>query len=225
MGATKADFSLFAVTVFVIDNGSPQKNLTTVVYFRIRENCSDFTREYTNLMTGCTEAREIIRRTGTVSEIGFIFNVPNNTKIVRMAVDFGLLNPFKVIGDLVNYRFAYTSGGKRISKVLKRRLLVDTKLDRKIAMFLWRPIDIIGDRVNVSVTLNVDSGKSRLFGRGQGIELFLLNRSRNYCKNSRCVGLYGTLTKSMAAGGGKPECTRQDQYVVVEKYSKCIGLR
>ena len=219
----KADFSLFAVTVLVTDNGSPQKNLTTVVYFRIRENCSDSTREYTNLMTGCTEAREIIRRTGSPSEVGFIFNVPNNTKIARITLDFGLFNPFKVIGDIVNYRFEYNSGAQTTSVVLRRRLLVNTALDRKIAMFLWNPINVIGDRVNVSVTVNVESGRNRLFGGGQGIELFLLNRSRNYCENSICVGLYGALTKSMAANGGKPECTRQDQYVVVEKYSKCVG--
>jgi len=219
--ATKADFSLFAVTVFVADNGTPQKNLTTVVYFRIRENCTDSTREYTNLMTGCTEAREIIRRTGTPSEVGFIFNVPNNTKIARLTLDFGLFNPFKVIGDIVNYRFEYNSGARRTSVVLRRRLLVNTTLDRKIAMFLWNPIDVIGDRANVSVTVIVESGRTRLFGGGQGLELFLLDRGRNYCENSKCVGLYGTLSKSMAANGGKPECTRQDQFVVVEKYSKC----
>ena len=223
-GAAKADFSLFAVTVFVIDNGSPQKNLTTVVYFRIRENCSDFTREYTNLMTGCTEAKEIIRRTGTPGEIGFMYKLSNNTKIARITVDFGLLNPFKVIGDVVSYRFAYTSGGKRISKVLKRRLLVNTTLDKKIAMFLWKPIEIVGDRENVLVTLNIDSGRSRLFGGGQGIELFLLNKSKNYCGNSTCVGLYDALSRAVASKGGQPECTRQDQFVVVEKYSKCIGL-
>ena len=221
--AIKADFSLFAVAVAVIDNGSPQKNLTTGVYFRIRENCSDSTREYTNLVTRCTEAKEIIRRTGMQSQVGFTFNVPNNTKIVRITVNFALFNPFKVVTNVVNYRFNYTSDGKSKSEIVKRRLLVNTTLERKIAIFLWKPIDIVGDTDNVSVTLKVDSGTNKLVGGGQGIELFLLNRSRNYCKNSECVGLYHTLSKSISANGGKPECTRQDQFAVVEKYGACSG--
>ena len=219
----KADFSLFVLTVVVIDNGSPQLNLTTNVYFRIKENCSDSTREYTNLMTGCPEASEIIRRSGSPNEVGFLFTVPNNTRIARITVDFGLFSPFKVIEDFVDYSFEYVVGVIRKAASLRRRLLVNTTLDRKIAMFLWKPIEIIGDKANISVSLKVGSGKMLLTGSGQGIELFLVNGSRNYCSNSQCVGLYNTLSKAKATAGGKFECTRQDQYVVVEKYSSCIG--
>ena len=220
---TKADFSLFVVNVFVIDNGSPPLNLTTKVYFRIRDNCTDSTREYTNLVTGCPDSREIIRQIGGRSEVGFMFNVPNNTRISRMTVDFGLFSPFKVIEDVVNYKFEYSVGKSSKSALVKRRLLVNTTIDRKMEMFLWKPIEIIGDKAIIPVTLRVQSGKNELSGGGQGIELFLLNRSRDYCANSKCVGLYGLLSKAMGANGGKPECTRRDQFVVVDKYSPCIG--
>ena len=219
----KADFSLFVLTVFVIDSGSPRLNLTTNVYFRIKENCSDSTREYTDLMTGCPEAKEIVRRIGFHNEVGFMFVVPNNTRIARMTVDFGFLFPFKVIEEFVDYSFEYVVGAIRKSVLLRRRLLVNTTLDRKIAMFLWKPIEIIGDKANITLSLIVRSGKNMLSGGGKGIELFLVNRSRDYCGNSKCVGLYDTLSKAQSASGGKYECTRQDQYVVVDKYSSCIG--
>jgi len=35
--------------------------------------------------------------------------------------------------------------------------------------------------------------------------------------------LYGALSESTAAIGGKTECTRKDQFVVVEKYGACSG--
>ena len=220
----KADFSLFVVTVFVIDNGSPPRNLTTDLYFRVKENCTDSTRDYTNLMQNCPQAREIIRRIGSPSEVGFMFTVPNNSKIARVTVDFGLFQQFKVIEKPVDYTFTYFVGRTKKSSVLTRRLLVNTTLDRKIAMFLWKPVEIIADKENVTLELRVTSGRSdQLYGGGNGIELFLVDRSSDYCANDDCVGLYDVLSQTMSVNGGKPECAREDQFVVVTKYSSCKG--
>ena len=214
----KADFSLLAVTVLVVDNGIPQRNVTTKVYFRVKENCTAGATEYTNLVQKCLQSREIIKRgISLAGEISFQIIVPNNTKITRITIDFSKFTRFNFIEEVIRYEFHY----EKQTKVLLRRLLVDTAREPKLEMYLWNPIDIVGTTLNISLNLRVISEKGMsLFGGTSGIELYLLDRSKNYCLDSNCVSLYSVLTSVLTAYG-RPECARKDGFTTIAKYSSC----
>ena len=221
----KKDFSLFAVTVFVADNGVPVRNLTTDFYFRVKEICNDSTREYTNLMQNCPEARENIMRESMSSEVGFTFVVPNDTKISRITIDFKRMFLYKGIAESINYSFRYSDGVSNQNSVVERRLLVNTTIEPLVNIFLWKAINISANKVNVTVHLSISTGKSgQLSGGEKAVTLTLLDNSKNYCQNEECVRLYSAISATSAKAGGKPECARQDPSVVITKYDFCKGL-
>ena len=214
----KEDFSLFAVIVLVMDNGIPQRNVTTKVYFRVTENCTAGTAEYTTLVQKCLQSREIIKR-GISSHVkaAFQFIVPNNTKITRITLDFSKLPKFNFIEEVISYEFFY----ERQTQLLNRRLLVDTTLEPKLEIYLQNPIDIIGTTENISLSLLVQNeNRYSLYGNMTGIELDLLDRSKDYCANSNCFSLYKILA-SLLNTTGRPECAGKDGYAMKAKYGSC----
>eukprot|EP00112_Aurelia_sp_Birch-Aquarium-sp1_P014567 Seg3157.1 transcript_id=Seg3157.1/GoldUCD/mRNA.D3Y31 product="hypothetical protein" protein_id=Seg3157.1/GoldUCD/D3Y31 len=218
----KADFSLFALTVLVTDNGIPQSNVTTKVYFRVKENCTAGTTEYTKLVQICPQSLEIIKRgISSPGELSYQFIVPNNTKITRITIDFSKFAPFKFIEEVIKYEFRY----EKQTKLLLRRLLVDTTREPKLEMYLWNPIDVVGTTANITLTLSILSEKGRSpFGGSTGIELYLLDRSKNYCADSNCVSLYSVMTSVLTADG-RPECARKDGFTTIAKYGSCKVIK
>eukprot|EP00794_Sanderia_malayensis_P014331 gene14331-15822_t len=220
----KADYSLFRLDVFIYDDGSPQRNLTTTVYFRVKEDCTHLQPPIMAFVNKCPQYLKVLTAVATRAEVGYNFVIPNNSAINILAIKFLSLTPSMYLERNVTYQFSYL-GGNRVLKTVSviRRLLINTTVDTRLFIYLWKPIIVRGNSANVTVSLEIrnTSNTQRMtdFTNVQ-ITVYAFDNAVKYCADTMCVVQFKEVEK-LFKKTNPYECARDEANLLPSKYSSC----
>ncbi len=213
----KADFSLFRLDVVVYDGGQPQRNLTTRVYFRVKDNCSYGPSEYSAYQKSCSKYMPTIVVTGQEAERDYTFVAKNDTVISRIEVKFLVTEPLRIEQKII-YNFEYFANRMKKLFTFTRRLLINTAKEQTLLMHLWYPHHISSDNTDVSVSFFTIPK----FKHGTEYKISMFRTSAKYCADNICVGLYGNIEAAFRKTM-QYECVRKEDHLFINKYRTCKG--